>query len=185
MASSKIYTEIEGHFLLARLNVKGIFARSVVWVVEFSEGKGARGFILNRPTGKTLGVCSPNFAGTPLGDVPVLEGGPVGSGQLCFVLRSRASADGKHHVRVGVRTEEIRDVIFNPGVRAYGFVGRAEWAPGQLEDEISRNTWMRMRMDADAWDAGGAEDFWRRLVAKIRKPEAELMLSAPSDLAAN
>ena len=83
--NSKIYTEIEGHFLLARLNVKGIFARSVVWVVEFSEGKGARGFILNRPTGKTLGVCSPNFAGTPLDDVPVLEGGPVGVGQLCFV----------------------------------------------------------------------------------------------------
>lgn len=185
MDTTGIYTKIEGHFLLARLNVKGIFARSVVWIVEFCKEKGARGFILNRPTGKTLATCSPNFAGTPLGEIPVMEGGPVGTGQLCFVLRSRVSVDGTHNVRVGVRTEEIRDVIFNPGVRAYGFVGRAEWASGQLENEISRNTWMRVRMDPNAWDAGGAEDFWRRLAARIRKPEAALMLRAPADLSAN
>lgn len=185
MENSKIYTDIEGHFLLARLNVKGIFARSVVWIVEFSKEKGARGFILNRPMNRTLAACSPNFSGTPLGEIPMLEGGPVGVGQLCFVLRSRATADGNHNVRVGVRTEEIRDVIFNPGVRVYGFVGRAEWAPGQLENEIASGTWMRVRMNADTWDAGGAESFWRKLVEKIRRPEAALMLCAPADLSAN
>ena len=183
--NSKIYNEIEGHFLLARLNVKGIFARSVVWIVEFSKEKGARGFILNRPMGKTLGTCAPNFAGTPLSEIPVMEGGPVGIGQLCFVLRSRVSLDGNTTVKVGVKTEDIRDVIFNPGVRAYGFVGRAEWAPGQLENEISRGTWMRSRMDASVWDLGGSEDFWRRLVSKKRRPDALLMLRAPLDLSEN
>lgn len=177
--------DVEGHFLLARLNVKGIFARSVVWIVEFSKEKGARGFILNRPTGRTLGLCSPNFSGTAEGEVPIFEGGPVGEGQLCFVARSRAMPDGNHNVRVGVRIEEIRSVMFNPGVRVYGFVGRAEWAPGQLEDEIACGTWMRVRMNADVWDAGGKENFWRTLVSRIRRPEADLMLCAPRDLAEN
>lgn len=180
-----IYEKIRGHFLLARLNVKGVFARSVVWIYAFSESAGARGVILNRPLEKTLGTCSPNFAGTPLGEIPVFEGGPVGVNQLCFVLRSRAEPNGNYSIRLGVRAEEILDSIHNPGVRAYGFAGRAEWARGQLEDEIARGTWMRVRMDAAAWDAGGRIEFWRRLVAKIRRPEAALMLIAPADVGDN
>lgn len=180
-----IYDEVRGHFLLARLNVKGIFARAVVWIYEFSESAGARGLILNRPTTRRLDACAPTFAGTPLGEIPVFEGGPVESGMLCFVVRSRAALNGGCSVRVGAPPEEIQGEIHKPGVRVYGFVGRAEWARGQLEDEIARGAWMRARMNADAWDAGGSVDFWRRLVAKIRRPEAALLMRAPEDLADN
>lgn len=180
--NAKMYDRVRGHFLLARLNVKGIFARSVVWVFEFSEKKGARGLILNKPLGKKLASCAPTFAGTPLSEIPVYEGGPVEFDRLCFLLRSRMGADGNIAVRVGATAEEIRDVIYNPGVRVYGFAGRAEWEPGQLEDELLRNTWLRVRMDVEEWEKGRPEDLWRRLAAKTKKPEAELMLRAPENL---
>ncbi|MGN0861249.1 MAG: YqgE/AlgH family protein [Candidatus Spyradosoma sp.] len=184
-ASRNVHDEIRGHFLLARLNVGGIFGRSVVWIYRFSEGEGASGLILNRPLGKTLAACAPMFAGTPAGSVPVFEGGPVEPDRLCFVVRSRGALDGNSSVRVGASPDEIRDVIFNPSVSVSGFAGRAEWARGQLEDELARGTWMRVRMDAEAWDAGGGLDFWRRMVAKIRRPEAALMLRAPAALEDN
>lgn len=180
-----LYAEVEGHFLLARLNVRGIFARSVVWVYEFSEKKGAKGLILNRPLGRTLGTCIPTFAGTPLSEIPVFEGGPVEASRLCFLMHSHTSVDGANRIKLGVSPEEIRGSVYNPGVRFYGFAGRAEWFPGQLENEIQRGTWMRVRMDADAWRKGGSLDFWKRLVAKIKKPEAELMLRAPENLSSN
>lgn len=180
-----VYEKIRGHFLLARLNVGGIFARSVVWIFRFSAEEGAAGLILNRPTGKSLETCLPEFAGTPQGSVPVFEGGPVDGERLCFLLRSRDALSGNSTVRLGATAEEIRGAIYSPGARAYAFIGRAEWAPGQLEDEIARGTWMRARMDEKAWDAGGSADFWRRLAAKIRKPEAELMLFAPEHLEEN
>lgn len=185
MATQSLYEKIRGHFLLSRLNVKGIFARSVVWIYEFSEKSGARGLILNRPIGRTLGECAPVFAGTSSGSVPVFEGGPVEPGKLCFLIRSRVGTDGNYSVRVGVRLEEVRDVFFNPGVCVYGFAGRAEWARGQLENEIARGTWMRAKMDPKIWDRFSGEEFWRQLVAKIRKPECELMLRAPEDLSQN
>lgn len=182
---SGLYAKVEGHFLLARLNVRGIFARSVVWVYEFSEKKGAKGLILNRPIGRNLGSCIPTFSGTPLSEIPVFEGGPVNADRLCFLMRSRTSVSGKGRIKLGISPEEIRASIYNPGVRVYGFAGRAEWVPGQLENEIRRGTWMRVRMDVDAWDEGGSLDFWKRLVSKIRKTEAELMLRAPKNLSDN
>lgn len=180
-----IYEKVRGHFLLARLNVKGIFRRSVVWIYEFSEAAGASGFILNRPLEKTLASCAPFFSGTPLGNVPVFEGGPVGTRQLCFVMRSREALNGNHSVRVGVSKEELLDAVHKPGVNAYGFAGRAEWARGQLENELECGVWLRSRMDSAAWDAGGGEEFWRRLVQKSRRPESALMLRAPDDIADN
>lgn len=183
--TTDIYEKVCGHFLLARLNVKGIFERAVVWIYEFSKSTGAHGLILNRPTSRRLDACAPAFAGTPMGAVPVFEGGPVESAMLCFVLRSREALSGGHSIRVGVPPEEILDEIHKPGVRAYGFVGHAEWTRGQLESEIAHGAWMRVRMDAAAWDAGGSGEFWSRLVAKIRRPEAELLLRAPAELRDN
>ena len=181
--TGNIYEEVCGHFLVARLSVRGIFERSVVWIYRFSEKDGASGLILNRPLGKTLASCSPVFAGTAEGSVPMFDGGPVDKQRLCFVVRSFSDFRVHHSVRVGATLEDVHDRIFNPGVRVYGFVGRAEWSSGQLENELSAGAWIRVRMDANAWNAGGSEDFWRSMVAKLRRrPEAALMLRAPENL---
>ncbi len=185
-ASGNLYEEVCGHFLVARLNVRGIFARSVVWIYRFSEKEGASGLILNRPLGKSLASCAPAFAGTAEGNVPVFDGGPVDKQRLCFVVRSFSDFRVHHSVRVGAALEEVHNRIFNPGVRVYGFAGRAEWARGQLESEIAAGTWMRVRMDAGAWSAGGGKNFWRSMVAKLRRrPEASLMLLSPENLEDN
>lgn len=179
------YEKYEGHFLVARLNVRGTFSRSVVWLFDFSKEKGATGIIVNRPTGKNIGQCLSNFSGTPAGEVPVFDGGPVDSHKIAFLLRRRDFFSGNTHVKLGCSAEELADEISAPGVRAYGIAGHASWVPGQLEYELSCNVWFRAQMDAAIWDAGGGLVFWRRLVEKHGGVEAELMLRAPEDLSKN
>jgi len=187
MAEKKpnFYESIEGHFLVARLNVRGIFSHSVVWVFEFSKEKGASGIIVNRPTNLTAGQCLSNYSGTAIGGVPVFEGGPVEDHNIRFCLRSRDFFTGFTSVRYGVSAEELCEKVSAPGSRAYGFAGRAEWLPGQLEFEMSRHLWIRAKMDATLWDAGGGRIFLRRLVQKIGGTTGELMLRAPENLSQN
>lgn len=180
-----IYKEVEGHFLVARLNVRGIFSHSVVWLFDFSKEEGANGIIINRPTSMTVGQCLSNYSGSALGGIPVFEGGPVGDHNIRFVLRSRDFFTGDTSVKYGISAEELCEQVSAPGVRAYGFAGHAVWAPGQLEFELSRNLWLCSRMDAAAWDKGGGRALWQRLVEKAGGTDAELMLRAPEDITQN
>ena len=80
-----IHDKVRGNFLLARLGVKGIFERSVVWISRFSRDEGAQGLILNAPMRRMLGECSPSFTGTPLARIPMHVGGPVGAAGLTLL----------------------------------------------------------------------------------------------------
>lgn len=184
-ADDGIYGEVCGSFLVARLQTGGIFNRSVVWISAFVRGVGAHGVIVNLPLGKTLGRCAPQFAGTPMADIPMFVGGPVNDDRLAFLLRFPADMNGNASLQYGVSEEILRDSVLKPGVRAYAFAGCAEWAPGQLEGELTKGFWYVARADAEIWNAGGATVFWRRLMRKIDAPDAFALSFAPEDLALN
>lgn len=180
-----IHEKVCGNFLLARLGVKGIFERSVVWISCFSREEGARGLILNAPMRRMLGECSPAFTGTPLARIPMHVGGPVEAAGLTLFACIRNPVTGGCVVHLGVSPDRARELVGDPSAHLFAFAGTASWAPGQLEDELAAGTWLLARANFGSWCESAEPDLWRRLAEKSNRLEARLMLRAPRDLSEN
>lgn len=183
--AEKIYEKVCGNFLLARLNVRGIFERSVVWISHFTRDEGAHGLILNAPMGKVLGECSPAFAGTPFARIPMHVGGPVDEMRLTVLACIRNLITGDRVVQFGLSPDRIRDLINDNAARLFAFAGTAAWAPNQLEDELAAGTWLVVRADFPEWENNAGRDLWAALLKKNKKLDARLMLRAPRNLNEN
>ena len=153
------------------------FSRSAVLLVDYSQ-HGAVGFILNKPFEKRFNdflTIIPNFR------FPVFNGGPVGNDSLYYIHTLGDKISGsikvKDELYWGGSFEELKQVIgagnTNPD-QVKSFVGYSGWSPGQLENEITGNSWliteadikMIMESDRDFWiesvkNAGGHYKTWR------------------------
>ena len=183
--SDIIYEKVCGNFLLARLNVRGIFERSVVWISRFSREEGAHGLMLNAPMGKMLGECSPTFAGTPFARIPMHIGGPVDEMRLSVLASVKNLITGDRMLQLGLPPDRIRDLINDTSARLFAFAGAAAWAPKQLEDELAAGTWLVVRADFAAWENDSGRGLWETLLKNNKKLEAQLMLRAPRRLDEN
>lgn len=180
-----VYDKVRGNFLLARLNVRGIFERSVVWISRFSREEGAQGLILNVPMGKLMGECSPTFAGTPFARIPMHIGGPVDEMRLSVLACIQNLITGDRMLQFGVPPHRIRDLVNDTSARLFAFAGSAAWAPKQLEDELASGTWLVVRADFPAWENDSGPGLWKALLQKNKKLDAQLMLRAPRNLNEN
>lgn len=183
--SAAIYEKVCGNFLLARLNVRGIFERSVVWISRFSRDEGARGLILNAPMGKLMGECSPTFAGTAFARIPMHIGGPVDEMRLSVLACIQNLITGDRMIQLGLPPDRIRDLANDISARLFAFAGMASWAPKQLEDELASGTWLVVRADFAAWENNSGRELWNALLKKNKKLDAQLMLRAPLNLNEN
>ncbi len=180
-----IYGEVAGNTLLARLNVRGIFRRSVVWISSFSREEGARGLILNRPLGKNLGECSPFFAGTALTKIPMFCGGPVNEFKLSVLACIHDFETGGRALQFGLSPEKVRDYARDPAIKLVTFAGESVWSPKQLENEIASGTWFISKMNFEEWEKSATPDLWERILATSEKMDAQFMLRSPEDLSLN
>ena len=98
----------------------------------------------------------------PEGSLPVLDGVYVGSGKKLLERLTREEEDGGTPFRV--------------------FVGYAGWAPGQLENEMSRGGWHVMPADAKSIFERDPADVWSALMRRISPAHGlEARLNAPCD----
>lgn len=144
------------HFLVAMPNMADPhFTRTLTYLCEHNE-QGALGLVVNRPMDMTLRALFEQVD-IALGDhdaarLPVYFGGPVQT-ERGFVLHSPV---GQWHSSLQV-TPEIalttsRDILEAVGEgrgpqRLLVSLGYAGWAPGQLEDELSKNAWLTVAAD--------------------------------------
>lgn len=189
MASEKpeelLYEKVCGNFLLARLNVKGLFERSVVWISHFSKKEGARGLILNRPMEKLLGECSPTFSGTGFARIPMYIGGPVESERLAILASVRNQITGDTMIQFGLSPDRVRELSLDVSARLFAFAGASIWEPEQLENELQAGTWLVVRPNFDAWNALPAAKLWAHLLGKSKRLDAQIILRAPRNLNEN
>src|SRR4030095_5311861 len=158
------------------------FARALIYVCAHST-EGAMGIIVNHPaanikfpdllvqlevTPPAERIQLPNRAG----DVKVLKGGPVETGRG-FVLHSsdffieNSTLPIDEGVCLTATLDILKAIAHGKGpqsaVLALGYAG---WAPGQLENEITENGWLKF--DADAELIFGT-DTERKYEAAMRK----------------
>jgi putative transcriptional regulator len=148
---------LTSHFLIAMPAMSDPnFSRTLTFVCEHNE-RGALGIVVNRPIEVTLSALfrqvEIELEEPKLADQPIFFGGPV-QFDHGFVLH-RPVGSWKSTLSVGeIGLTTSRDILEamahgqgpNEQLVALGYAG---WAPGQLEDEISRNGWLTVAADTN------------------------------------
>jgi putative transcriptional regulator len=150
-------TSLRDHFLLAMPTLTdAIFAHSITYLCQHNSD-GAMGIVINHPLDLCLEEILEHLqlpARGRLREIPIMAGGPVHMDRG-FVLHRRDSHSWEASLQV---TDEItlttsRDILVamaaeeGPEDRLIA-LGYAGWGAGQLESEISDNSWLTLPADS-------------------------------------
>lgn len=171
---------LQGRLLLADPSLRdGVFDRSVILLAEHAASEGAGGFILNHPTGRTVGdyLKGPEFA--PLRHLAVHSGGPVAADQLTFSSFWWNPTLGlQWSFRIPVA--EAAAQTHQPGRVVRAFVGWSGWSPGQLENELRRQSWFTADPQPDLLGQTHDPTLWMALLRRL-SPFHGILSLAPRD----
>ncbi|NIL99618.1 MAG: hypothetical protein GTN89_01245 [Acidobacteria bacterium] len=162
------------------------FRKTVILLTRHSE-LGAVGLIINRRTEMPLAKLLQDEPS--LADVSdrVFIGGPVDAHSVQFLIRADSRPDGSLPVLDEVYISSSAELLerltrdgTDGGKTLRVFVGYSGWAPGQLENEISRGGWHVMPADATSIFERDPKDVWSALMRRISPAHGlEARLSAP------
>ncbi|MEI8169460.1 MAG: YqgE/AlgH family protein [Rhodoferax sp.] len=153
-------TNLTNHFLIAMPSLQDeIFSRSVVYVCEHS-AKGALGLVINKPCDldmkRLFEKVDLPLRRQDLSDAPVFLGGPMQT-ERGFVLHEAffapadKPADSVYAATMtipgGLEMTTSKDVLeaLSTGAgprRVLISLGYSSWGEGQLESELSENSWL-------------------------------------------
>ena len=152
------------------------FSNAVICLCAHS-ADGAMGIVLNKPLDKlTFEDLLKQLEVEPMPpqrQVPLLAGGPVEGGRGFVLHTNDWSSEGSLKVSADLSLTASVDILKaiaggggpRLGVLALGYAG---WGPGQLEDEIQRNTWLHVPADEALLFDGAIHEKWRQALAKLR-----------------
>jgi putative transcriptional regulator len=156
----------KGRLLVATESVRGeIFAETVILLLAYGES-GAMGLVVNRPTELDLGELLEETDDTADYRQAVYWGGPVSMGTLSALVHSDTPAGGADEIVESVRRVPFDDALevasVDPAsVRFY--LGHAGWAPGQLDHELARGSWLVLPATDEIVFADDPKRLWETL----------------------
>ena len=171
-------TNFTHHFLIAMPGLEDeAFAKSVVYMCEHSE-RGALGLVINKPSDinlkKLFEKVELSLDRSDLSEAPVFQGGPVQT-ERGFVLHE-SMMPGLESVYAstmsipgGLEMTTSKDVLeaLSTGAgprKVFVSLGYSAWGEGQLESEISDNSWLTVAADIDViFDTPVAERYDRAM----------------------
>ena len=156
--NAKVKDSLKGHFLLAMPSLDaGLFAKSITYLIEHGE-EGAMGLIINRPLDLAISEVFDQLgikSSASLNCIPIMVGGPVQMDQG-FVLHRDKVSNWEACIEVSdeILLTTSQDILFSIAedqgpketLIALGYAG---WSPGQLEEELAKNSWLTMAADSD------------------------------------
>jgi len=161
-----------GMFLVAgRRLMDPNFSESVVLLLEY-DAKGALGLIVNRPTEVPLADLLPEVEELKERADVVYVGGPVAKNHIVLLMRSEQHPREAGRVfadtYVSSSMETLRRVVSigGEGGNFHAYVGYAGWAPGQLDNEVSRGDWHISPADEATVFDKASEEIWPELIKK-------------------
>lgn len=156
--NAEVKDSLKGHFLLAMPSLDaGLFAKSITYLIEHGE-EGAMGLIINRPLDLAISEVFDQLeikSSVSLNCIPIMVGGPVQMDQG-FVLHRDKVSNWEACIEVSdeILLTTSQDILFSIAedqgpketLIALGYAG---WSPGQLEEELAKNSWLTMPGDSD------------------------------------
>jgi putative transcriptional regulator len=177
-------TALAGSLLLAHPGLRDDnFRRSVV-LLSAHDANGAMGVVLNRPLGKHLGQLNAEFALSPLSAVPIFQGGPVQTDQVLLCAWRFNPDQSGFQLMFGIDPQKAIELHGEEGTHLRAFLGYAGWSGGQLESELSQNTWVVTPLLAKLLDKKPDETLWRAILTDLNH-DWKLLVDEPDDPSVN
>ncbi|MCZ4296372.1 MULTISPECIES: YqgE/AlgH family protein [Vibrio] len=178
---------LTNHFLVAMPGMKDpYFQRSVIYVCEHNED-GAMGLMINAPIDITIGKMlekvdvesiHPKLLTDSL-DKPVLNGGPVSEDRGFILHQPKDEYESSIKMTDKISVTTSRDILGVLGTEAEPHhylvaLGYSGWEAGQLEIELSENSWLTVEADPNVMFDTPINERWQKAVQMLGIDVAQL-----------
>jgi putative transcriptional regulator len=162
----------KGKFLVASKQLRDPqFFETVVLLIQYNT-QGAMGLVINRPTTVKLSKVLPEIEGLQKRSDTIYLGGPVAKNQLMLLIRTNSPPEGSRLVFKDIYLSSsqtiIEKMIYNPDTpeKFRVYAGYAGWAPGQLDQEVSRGGWHILQADEESVFDKTPAEIWPELIRR-------------------
>ena len=162
----------KGKFLVASKELRDPqFFETVVLLIDYGS-QGAMGLVINRPTKVKLSKVLPEIEGLQKRSDAVYLGGPVAKNQLMLLIRTNSPPEESRlvfkDIYLSASQTIIEKMIDNPDTpdRFRVYAGYAGWAPGQLDQEVSRGGWHILQADEESVLDKTPAKIWPELIRR-------------------
>jgi putative transcriptional regulator len=177
-------------FLVARPSINDpLFAKSVILMLELKGEPLVVGLIINKPTQLHLNELFPKSRVLKKRVDTAYLGGPVDTDSAALVFHSSKPYEQAmllyDDVYVSFDLKFISARLRDPEQRGdlRLFLGRAQWAPKQLQAEAFRGSWYSLRAQGDVIFEKDSEHLWQRLhdLARSRSNAQNFLPEGPPE----
>jgi putative transcriptional regulator len=165
-------------FLVATPRLVDPAYRQTVLLVVPADNDRHIGFIINRPTQRTLSSLFPEHEPSKKVADPVFFGGPMSRSALFAVVKSEQNPGGgsiglMKDLFFCMRVDVVDRIIETMPNDARYYVGYVEWRPGELRTELNRGLWYVMNANKDAVFRKNSESMWEEMQRMARAISAD------------
>ena len=171
---------LTGKLLLAHPTLRDPnFRHSIVYLSSHDTVSGAFGFIINRPITQSIDDLQVGDMPSALLKMRLHLGSPVGTDRIFFATAKEDILSGKIDFEHSLELPDSEYADPRDTERTLALIGYAGWTDGQLEQEISGNSWLIQTTNAVQADLLHADDHtWKTLVSRIH-PHLKLLAECP------
>lgn len=180
LPESELSITLQRQLLLAAPALRdGCFSKAVILLDDHAHDSGATGRIINHRTETTVSDLVQDLAQTPLGDLVIYHGGPLGTRQLSFSSWGW-SKKGDFFYFPQISTNKAEALLNTPDCVVQATVGYSAWSAGQLENELLEDTWVTLKPSQELLSQQLDNSLWKRLLTGI-SPYHALLSQAPQN----
>lgn len=179
---------LKGKFILDNGKLRGSFFHRTVVLICQHDADGAFGLVVNRVTDNKVGDAVVAKLPDAIKDERLYIGGPVQPQVLSFLHSDTylPEANVMANLSVGHSLDTLIEMgeSFSASVRLKVFAGYAGWSPGQLDDEMERDTWLVHPATLDLVFHPEPAQLWP-MILRAKGLKYRLVAEQPEDLSWN
>jgi len=185
---SMAFKSLKGQLLLDNGRLHGSFFHRGVLLICQHDKEGAFGLVLNRTTGSKVGDGLTANLPEQLKTQALFLGGPVQPQALSYLHSDDFLPDANVMPNLNL-DHSLDDLVelgdsFSSTQRIKVFAGYSGWSPGQLDDEMKRDTWLTHPASLELVFDEKPEELWAKIL-KLKGWKYRLISEQPGDLSAN
>jgi len=183
-----VFKSLKGQLLLDGGKLRGSFFHRTVVLICQHDSDGAFGLVLNRSSGNKVADALVADLAEHIKGQPLYLGGPVQPQALSFLHTDTFIPDANvmTNVNLGHSLDGLEEISesYSPTRQVKVFAGYAGWSPGQLDDEMKRESWLTHQATIDLVFNTPSQELWQSII-KQKGWQFRLLSNAPEDLSWN
>jgi putative transcriptional regulator len=179
---------LKGQLILDQGKLRGSFFHRTVILICQHDAEGAFGLVLNRSTNNQVGNAVVANLPTSLKEETLYLGGPVQPQALSYLHHDAYLPDANvmPNLNLGHSLDSLLEIgeSFSSTQQVKVFAGYAGWSPGQLDDEMKRDTWMTHPASLELVFHSQPNELWQ-FILREKGWKYKLIAEAPEDPSLN